>query len=251
MNEEDFDMDHTDGITSASPQADVKTMEDPTIENVDDSEEGDICYEWNEETQKMTPIMIKRSKHADLNDSQTNKRGDTSDTDDFDADDFDADTGWDSAYYKVPEQPDRFAQDVNTESTSIANVNKEDEYEDDMVNINNYLQTTKERLVPRNLENWWDRDDDLVNKAKRKTKLASIRKAQDEPLHKRCKTCPVCKRVFKGHAAMVDHAINKGNCSKDIDDSTKEQLKAQKIEMKTKRKEKRQRKRNFTIDDLF
>ena len=50
---------------------------------------------------------------------------------------------------------------------------------------------------------------------------------------------------------MIDHAVNKGNCSKDIDDSIKEQMKAQKIEMKTKRKEKNKRKRNFSMDDLY
>jgi hypothetical protein len=98
---------------------------------------------------------------------------------------------------------------------------------------------------------WWDRDDDLVKKAKRKTKLATIRMAQSDPLNKRSKTCPVCKRLFKSHNAMLDHAVNKNNCAKDIDDQLKEQLKAQQIELKTKRKEKKKRKREFTSHDLF
>ena len=36
-----------------------------------------------------------------------------------------------------------------------------------------------------------------------------IRKARDERLNKCCKTCPVGKRVFRSHVAMLDHATTK------------------------------------------
>ena len=240
LNDADFDLDHTDYISSAASQADAKGIpENPTA-----TEEGDICYKWDHDAQKMKPIRIIGLKDADMSNIETNKRANTFDTELVE-------TGLDTASSRTPEKPYGFAHNGNMKSDFIAADTEKDEYSEDMVDINNYLQITKPRLVPRNLDNWWDRDDDLVSKAKRKTKLATIRKAQDEPLNKKCKTCPVCKRVFKGHAAFIDHAINKGNCSKDIDDSIKEQLKAQKIDMKTKKKEKNKRKRNFTGDDLF
>ena len=242
LNDADYDDDQADRLRPSQPNTGMKGMEDSMEKSSDDTEDGEICYNWDHETSTMRPIMMIPSKRADVIDTETDEMTNSLNN-----------RTHGRVYHDRSEKRTGDDQEENAESPFISTEDEEDEYSQDTANINKYLQTanSKESLVTGNMENWWDRDEDLVNKAKRKTKLATIRMAQDDPLHKRCKTCPVCKRIFKGHAAMIDHAVNKGNCSKDIDDSIKEQMKAQKIDMKTKRKEKNKRKRNFSMDDLY
>lgn len=122
-----------------------------------------------------------------------------------------------------------------------------DEKDGGLTNLNRYHQPWNEELAPRKLENWWDRDADLVDKAKRKMKLDSLRKAQENPLLKKCRTCPICKREWKGHKSMVAHVLNKGACYNQLDETLKEQLTARNIELKTKKKKKKAHKYPFEI----
>jgi hypothetical protein len=223
------DINHSDHI-----QATTNNNSSPIHVNHHD-QNSDICYEWDAHSQTMKPLLVIPTKNVTIanNNDETNPINVLDDV---------LDTSRDKDYNTLPETIDKVMEERDIDDVEL--VEDDAEYEqDDMVNINNYYQSTRERFIPNKLENWWDRDDELVSKAKRRMKLQTIRKAQENPLHKRCKTCPVCKRVFKGHAAMLAHVMNKNNCSKDLSDEMKEQLKTQSIDMNTKKREKRKRKK--------
>jgi hypothetical protein len=242
LDDTEFEIKHANRVREAQNQATAQDFK--PIVKMNDVDDGDVCYEWDEGTKTMKPVLIVPS--AEGTDFRNEKLTTSNTIDDV------TETAKVKEYNHDPTRRDSSNDSLISKATvGTTEVEDDDENYRDMAYINEFYHATREQHASQKFENWWDRDDDLVNKAKRKMKLATLRKAQGNPLHKRSKTCPVCKRVFKGHSAMVDHAINKNNCAKDIDDSLKDQLKTQRVELRTKKKEKKKRKRNVDIDDLF
>jgi hypothetical protein len=197
--------------------------------------QNSIYYEWDEESKVMKPLLL-------IPTTKLTK----ADVDKMAPHDLDEilDTERDEEYNTTPENLSEEEKGfLNMLREDYESDEDEDEDEDDdnggMMNSYELRNSMQERFAPKKLENWWDRDDNLSEQAKRKSKLQTLRQAQENPLHKRCKTCPICKRTCTGHKSMLDHVLNKNNCLKQLDETLKEQLTAQKLELRTKKKKKK------------
>jgi hypothetical protein len=188
----------------------------------EEPDEYKVFYEWDHDNAVMKPLLMKPRQNAHQQ----------SDLDDKSR------TAQDEEFGAVPEN----LQGDEREFVKMIGKDIEGMIDDDDDILSGipsrYHQPWNEDFAPRKLENWWDRDPDLIDKDKRKLKLQNLRNAQTNPLHMKCKTCPICKREWKGHKSMVNHVLNKEVCFKQLDETLKEQLTAQNIDMKKKKKRK-------------
>jgi hypothetical protein len=97
---------------------------------------------------------------------------------------------------------------------------------------NNHSQSGKEHSTPDIIEDWTDPDAE-----KKAQKKQNNWKAQDNPLHAKCKTCPVCRKRFQSHKAMWVHVLGKKGCANQLEERWKEQLSMRSSVLKTQKKQ--------------
>jgi hypothetical protein len=216
LNDEDDDINNQDFSISTNG------------EKFEDPDQYKVYYEWDSDKNVMKPLLMKPSSKQAKTGGKVHQKWDL---------DNELDSAQDEEFGVVPEDlEDDEKELVKMFGEDIEGMDDED---GDMTNVSRYHQPWNDENVPRKLENWWDRDADLVDKAKRKLKLETLRNAQKNPLLKKCKTCPICKREWKGHKSMVTHVLNKGVCYKQLDETLKEQLTAHCAQLKKKKKNNR------------
>ena len=74
--------------------------------------------------------------------------------------------------------------------------------------------------------------------------------AKRNPLHKKCRTCPICTKSFQGHNQMVAHLIGREQCVSALDVTVREQLLEQKRNKRTKSERRKLRRRGIHFATL-
>ena len=82
-------------------------------------------------------------------------------------------------------------------------------------------------------------------KAAKATKKAKVKAAQNDPISKYCKKCPICMKHFAGHNSMVSHLLYRDKCYNELDNELKIILINQKHKEQQKRLRHKMRKKHL------